>query len=130
VNVPLFPALVAAVILAGCGERESTEAAPPLPAAAAVQEEPAERQPAPSRDRVPERPAGRPPAPTTRDSAEAAREDVSPEWKMNERKMGPYSDCVAKARGAPPELHGRLEAACARLPTAPGRPAAPEATGS
>ncbi|HZG42671.1 MAG TPA: hypothetical protein VEY93_06890 [Longimicrobium sp.] len=131
--MPLFRALVAAVILASCDEREGTEAAPPLPAApaaAAVQEEPAARQPAPSRDGAPARAAGRPPAPTARDSAEAAREDVSPEWKMNERKMGPYSDCMAKAREAPPELHGRLKAACARLPTAPGRPAAPKATGS
>lgn len=123
-------ALVAAVILAGCGERESTEAAPPSPAASAVQEEPAERQPVSSRDRIPGRAAGPSPAPTARDSAAAAREDVSPEWKMNERKMAPYSDCMAKAREAPPALHGRLEDACARLPTAPGRPAAPEATGS
>ena len=113
--------LVAAAVLASCGERGSPEAAPPPPAASAVREAPVDEQPVPSRDPVPARAATQAPAPTARDSAEAAREDVSPEWKMNERKMGPYRDCMEQVRAAPPETRERLEEACGRLPSAPRR---------
>jgi hypothetical protein len=58
-------------------------------------------------------------APTVADSAAAAREDVSPEWKRNERSMGPYDGCMAQATAAPEAERPRLEAACARLPSAP-----------
>jgi hypothetical protein len=121
VNTLRVAVMVAAVALASCGERESSKAAPPPSAASVVREAPAEERPAPSRDPVPARAAGPAPAPTARDSTEAAREDVSPEWKMNERKMGPYEGCMGQARAAPPEIRGRLEEACGRLPSAPGR---------
>lgn len=59
------------------------------------------------------------PAPTAADSAAAAREDVSPEWKQRERTMGSYEDCMEQTKGADAALRPRLEAACARLPGAP-----------
>ncbi len=77
--------------------------------------------PAPRRERAGAAPAAaQAPEPTAADSAAAAREDVSPEWKMNERKMAPYSDCMTKARDAPADIRVRLEAACGNLPDAPG----------
>jgi hypothetical protein len=44
---------------------------------------------------------------------------VSPEWKLRERSMASYEDCVAQARAAEGPMRARLEAACARLPSAP-----------
>jgi hypothetical protein len=63
--------------------------------------------------------AAAPPAPTAADSAAAAREDVSPEWKQRERSMGSYERCMEQTRGADAAVRPRLEAACARLPGAP-----------
>lgn len=59
------------------------------------------------------------PVPTAADSAAAAREDVSPEWKQRERTMASYAQCMEQTRGADPAVRARLEAACARLPGAP-----------
>ncbi|HEX6039909.1 hypothetical protein [Longimicrobium sp.] len=61
----------------------------------------------------------REPAPTAADSAAAAREDVSPEWKQRERSMGSYERCMEQTRGADAAVRARLETACARLPEAP-----------
>jgi hypothetical protein len=59
------------------------------------------------------------PVPTAADSAAAAKEDVSPEWKMNQRNMAPYADCMAQANTAPEQARARLAAACGNLPDAP-----------
>jgi hypothetical protein len=80
----------------------------------------AEAPPLPPAARMPptaERAAA--PVPTAADSAAAVREDVSPEWKMNQRNMAPYADCMAQANTAPEEARARLAAACANLPDAP-----------
>jgi hypothetical protein len=44
---------------------------------------------------------------------------VSLEWKMNQRNMAPYADCIARANTAPEPARARLVAACANLPDAP-----------
>lgn len=115
-------AIICAACLAGCGEGGEGGGEPPRAPAEEVQEAPAQatarpRPPRPRQART-STPAA---APTARDSAAAAAEDVSPEWKMNERKMGPYADCLAQARAAPSESRERLEEACGRLPSAPRR---------
>lgn len=108
--------------LAACGDEPRTpEAAATDPAAtaAAPAEAPAPapaEPPRPSRGRTASAPA---PVPTAADSAAAAKEDVSPEWKMNQRKMAPYADCMAQANTAPEQARARLAAACANLPDAP-----------
>jgi hypothetical protein len=64
--------------------------------------------------------AGEPaPAPAPRDSAAAAREDVSPEWKQRARSMESHARCLERAAQAPPEARPRLEEACSRHPDAP-----------
>jgi hypothetical protein len=109
--------------LAACGDEpqtadaaatDATAAAPAggsAPAAA-----PVEPPPRPSRGRSASAPA---PVPTAADSAAAVKEDVSPEWKMNQRSMAPYADCMAQANSAPEQARARLAAACANLPDAP-----------
>lgn len=62
---------------------------------------------------------GTEPAPTAADSAAAAREDVSPEWKARERTMASYERCMEQARGAEGPLRERLEAACGQRSGAP-----------
>jgi hypothetical protein len=117
-------ALLSALSLAACGaDSRSSDTTP------ADQAQPAAQSAAPAKATEPASPppsqppaarAGRPPpAPTAEDSAAAAREDVSPEWKMNERNMAPYSDCMAQANSAPERIRPRLQAACANLPDAP-----------
>lgn len=110
-----------AVCLAACGgdagptrapgadEARQTAAAPPPPAT-----------PAPAPPSAGGRAAAvSEPAPTAADSAAAAREDVSPEWKMNERSMAPYAECMAQARSMPDAVRGRLEDACRQRSGAP-----------
>ncbi|HYR12548.1 MAG TPA: hypothetical protein VEQ60_32465 [Longimicrobium sp.] len=115
-----------AASLAACGGDEppaadmasSPAAAPPTSQASAPAAAPA--QPAP-----PSRPPGArttstpAPVPTAADSAAALREDVSPEWKMNQRNMAPYADCMAQATSVPEPARARLVAACGNLPDAP-----------
>lgn len=62
---------------------------------------------------------GAEPVPTAADSAAGAREDVSPEWKMRERTMASYEQCMAQARNVEPPMRERLEAACGRRSGAP-----------
>jgi hypothetical protein len=57
--------------------------------------------------------------PTPADSAAAAAEDVSPEWKQRERSMSTYEECVAQTRGADAAVRARLEEICSRRPGAP-----------
>lgn len=59
------------------------------------------------------------PGPTAADSAAAAREDVSPEWKQRERTMASYERCMEQARSGDPPMRARLEAACASRRGAP-----------
>jgi hypothetical protein len=117
-----------AALLAACGgeagtedaastEAASTDAAaapagPPAPPPAGAESPP----PRLSRGRTASAAA---PVPTAEDSAAAAREDVSPEWKMNQRNMAPYADCMAQARSVPEPARARLVAACGNLPDAP-----------
>lgn len=68
---------------------------------------------------LPAPPAAPAPLPTRSDSAAAAAEDVSPEWKQRERSMSTYEDCVAQTRGADAAVRARLEEICSRLPGAP-----------
>jgi hypothetical protein len=95
----------------------NTAAAPPPRASAPAA---APEQPAPH-----PRPSGAgtastsAPAPTAADSAAALREDVSPEWKMNQRNMAPYAECMAQAQSIPEPARARLVAACATRPGAP-----------
>jgi hypothetical protein len=58
-------------------------------------------------------------APSREDSAAAAAEDVSPEWKQRTREMGSYAHCMRQASGAEQPARTRLEEACSRLPDAP-----------
>ena len=115
-------AVLYAACLAGCGDDGEGGGEPPRAPADEVQEAPvqATARPLPPRPRQ-ARTSTPAAAPTARDSAAAAAEDVSPEWKMNERKMGPYADCMEQARVAPPGSRERLEEACGRLPSAPRR---------
>jgi hypothetical protein len=117
-------ALLSALLLAGCGaDSRSSDTTP------ADEAQPAAQSAAPAKATEPASPppsqpsaasgAGKAPVPTVEDSAAAAREDVSPEWKMNERNMGPYRDCMAQANTAPERIRPRLQAACANLPDAP-----------
>lgn len=107
-------ALCAALLLAACGGDAGGEGAAP----AASTPTPANRPvTAPSE---PLAKAGDPaPGPTAQDSAAAAREDVSPEWKQRERSMGSHARCLEQVAQAPPEGRARLEEACSRLPDAP-----------
>jgi hypothetical protein len=111
----------AALWLAACGgEGKSADAVPVDQGEQAEAPRQADASAAPRRERAgAASAAAQAPEPTAADSAAAAREDVSPEWKMNERKMAPYSDCMAKARDAPADIRVRLEAACGNLPDAP-----------
>lgn len=116
----------AALWLAACGgDGERADAAPAAPADQAQQADAppqAAAAPAPAPgDRAGDAPArAQAPMPTAEDSAAAEREDVSPEWKMNQRKMAPYADCMAEANAAPEHVRARLQAACRNLPDAPG----------
>ena len=110
--------------LAACGdEAQSADAAATDAAAgaapagaAAPPAAPVEPPPRPPRGRSASAPA---PVPTAADSAAAVQEDVSPEWKMNQRSMAPYTTCMAQANTAPEQARARLAAACANLPDAP-----------
>ena len=62
---------------------------------------------------------GAEPVPTAADSAAGAREDVSPEWKMRERTMASYAQCMEQARSVEPPMRERLEAACGLRSGAP-----------
>ena len=124
----------AVLLLAACGGDASPRAAgdgtaaeaanaPAVPAPApldTVSGAEAEAVPAPAT--VPpelRRPRRPPPEPTRADSAAAARENVSPEWKQRERSMAGYADCMEQVRGVDPAMRPRLQAACSRLPDAP-----------
>jgi hypothetical protein len=119
-------AFLAALWLPACGpDAPSSDAVPKDQPAAAAQPAAAPPRAAAEPPAAPPSPAAavpaasRAPAPTAEDSAAAAREDVSPEWKMNQRNMAPYSDCMAQANSAPERIRPRLQAACANLPDAP-----------
>jgi hypothetical protein len=115
----------AALLLAACGgePRENAAAASadstsvPAPRAAARTDSGAAPAPVPSMPQLPA--AATAPPPTPEDSAAAAREDVSPEWKQRERSMASYTQCMEQARSAENALQARLEEACGRLPGAP-----------
>jgi hypothetical protein len=114
-----------AASLAACGDEGRTADAAATDAAASAADPaggsapsaaPVEPPPRPRRGRNASAP---PPVPTAADSAAAVKEDVSPEWKMNQRSMAPYADCMAQANSAPEPARARLAAACANLPDAP-----------
>jgi hypothetical protein len=116
--------ILPALLLAACGAGSpSSDAAPPdeaEPAAQSAAPAKAAEPASPPPSQLSEASGGRkPPVPTAEDSTAAAREDVSPEWKMNERNMGAYSDCLAQANTAPERIRPRLQAACGNLPDAP-----------
>ncbi|HEX6369452.1 MAG TPA: hypothetical protein VF006_11000 [Longimicrobium sp.] len=114
--------LGASLAACGGGEPGTADDAPGDAAAAPADGSPPAAAPAavppprPSRGRTASAPA---PVPTAADSAAARQEDVSPEWKMNQRNMAPYADCMAQANSAPEHARARLAAACGNLPDAP-----------
>ncbi|HYW10131.1 MAG TPA: hypothetical protein VE913_24400 [Longimicrobium sp.] len=124
-DVP-FPrsfALVAILLASACGSEP--RAAPQAGSPQAASTAPAAETPAPPPPAVsatpPPAPGEHSSAPTAADSAAAAAEDVSPEWKRNTRAMAPHASCMEQARAAPAASRPVLEAACGRLPDAPGK---------
>jgi hypothetical protein len=116
----------AALVLAGaCGGdagEASAAGAKSADSAAAASPTAATETPAPGNDVPPGASAPQPMAvrpPTREDSAAAAAEDVSPEWKQRSREMSNYAQCMKQASGAEPPMRARLEEACSRLPDAP-----------
>jgi hypothetical protein len=117
----------ALLLAAACGDDGAREPAPqaaadsqPAPAAAPAPADTGTRVP----ESVPQSGASVPqpgtePVPTAADSAAGAREDVSPEWKMRERTMASYEQCMEQARAVEPPMRERLEAACGRRSGAP-----------
>ncbi|HEY0038528.1 MAG TPA: hypothetical protein VGB66_17650, partial [Longimicrobium sp.] len=84
-------AMLCGACLGGCSDGEDGGGERPRPRVEEVQEARVPTTARPLPPRAPRVGTARPaPAPTATDSAAAAAEDVSPEWKMNQRKMGPY----------------------------------------
>jgi hypothetical protein len=113
-----------AASLAACGGDRPEAAEPAVPPTDAVSAEASAPAAAPAEPAPPPATAARTastraPMPTAADSAAALREDVSPEWKMNQRNMAPYAECMAQAKSIPEPARARLVAACASRPDAP-----------
>jgi len=102
-------ALLLAACGAGAGDAGAEDGTDPRQAVPASASEPAISLPTPPVEEQP----------TAEDSAAAARDSVSPEWKQRERSMASYPECMRQARGADDPMRSRLEEACGRLHDAP-----------
>lgn len=112
-----------AVLLAACAGPDAGQQAESAAEDAVETEAPAPPSAAPEPAKLPPGRSSAPPAPepapTEADSAEAARQDVSPEWIQRSRSMESYANCMQKAAGLEEPVRARLQEACGRLPDAP-----------